>query len=210
MKKSILATAAFAALTVAASAQVHVAITEGNSALLAGFDFNGTNGSFTSINARYSDLWSPAQNATATGNTGDSDYGTLHFTTNGGTYASSVIRATSAGNFDIDRQILTRTGGVDLLGELSGGDGSFSLNSLAKELRHVVPQTAVGLVTKPVKMADGFHIVKVLEAKAGDFASLPKERKEALRGEMISSELEKRMAMWLERKKGEANIQMLH
>jgi parvulin-like peptidyl-prolyl isomerase len=86
--------------------------------------------------------------------------------------------------------------------------GIYSLSSLSQELRQIVPRTAPGTITKPIKMEDGYHIVKVLEAKPGDFSTLPKDKKEALRNEMISSELEKRMAMWLERKKSEAHIQM--
>lgn len=87
-----------------------------------------------------------------------------------------------------------------------GSLGYFTLSSLSKEFREVVPKTPVGEITAPLKTAAGFHILKVLEAQKGSFASLPKERKDALRNQMIAEELEKRMAMWLERKKAEAYI----
>lgn len=91
----------------------------------------------------------------------------------------------------------------------SGGVlGTYSLSQLAKELRQSVPKTPEGTLTRPIKMADGYHIVKVLEAKAADFSTMPKEKKDALRNQMLSGELEKRMALWLERKKNEANIRV--
>lgn len=84
--------------------------------------------------------------------------------------------------------------------------GFFGLSSLAREFRSVVPKTPAGQVTQPIKTKAGYHIVKVLEARSGDFASLSKEQKEALRNQMVGSELEKKMAMWLERRKNEAHI----
>jgi parvulin-like peptidyl-prolyl isomerase len=87
-----------------------------------------------------------------------------------------------------------------------GALGYFSAGSLNKEFREVVPKTPVGEITAPIKTSAGYHIVKVLGTQKGDFNSLPKERKDALRNQLISEELEKRMGMWLERKKSEAYI----
>ncbi len=84
--------------------------------------------------------------------------------------------------------------------------GYFTTSQLAKEFRDQVKKTPVGQVTEPIKTGAGFHILKVLESRAGDFATLTKERKEALRNQMTSEELEKRMGMWLERKKRESFI----
>ncbi len=84
--------------------------------------------------------------------------------------------------------------------------GYFSISQLAKEFRDAVKKTPVGQVTEPIKTAAGFHILKVLETRAGDFASLPKDRRDALQSQMQAEELEKRMGMWLERKKHEAFI----
>ena len=84
--------------------------------------------------------------------------------------------------------------------------GFFSAASLNKEFREAVPKTGIGEITPPIKTSAGYHIVKVLGTQKGDFNSLPKERKDALRIQMTSEELEKRMAMWLERKKTEAYI----
>jgi len=89
----------------------------------------------------------------------------------------------------------------------TGGDlGFLSLSSLSKELQAVVPKLAVGGISSPVKTSGGYHILKLLDTRSSDFASLSKEKKEALRGQMINSEVEKKMLLWLERKKSEAHI----
>lgn len=90
--------------------------------------------------------------------------------------------------------------------EVGGVLGFFSVSQLAQEFRNAVLKTAPGGVTSPLKTAAGHHIVKVLEKTAGDFSRLSKERKDALKNQMIATELEKKMGMWLERKKTEAHI----
>jgi parvulin-like peptidyl-prolyl isomerase len=84
--------------------------------------------------------------------------------------------------------------------------GSFPGSQLSKEFRNAVSKMTVGKISKPIKTAAGFHILKLLETRADDFASLPKEKKEALKNQLVGEELEKRMALWLERKKNEAYI----
>ena len=85
--------------------------------------------------------------------------------------------------------------------------GYYSVSQLAKEFREAVPKTPVWKVTAPIKTAAGYHIIKVLETRsASDFASLPKDRKEMLRNQIIGEEVEKRMTLWLERKKQEAHV----
>jgi parvulin-like peptidyl-prolyl isomerase len=84
--------------------------------------------------------------------------------------------------------------------------GYFSVSSLSKEFKSVIPKTQVGEVTKPIKMADGFHILKLLEIRSPDFSTLPKEKREVIRNQMVGSELEKKMALWIEKKKKESNI----
>ncbi|MFM8268594.1 MAG: peptidylprolyl isomerase [Pseudomonadota bacterium] len=89
----------------------------------------------------------------------------------------------------------------------TGGDlGFLSLSSLSTELKSVVTKLPVGAVSSPVKTSGGYHLLKLLETRASDFATLSKEKKEALRGQMINSEVEKKMVLWLERKKAEAHI----
>jgi parvulin-like peptidyl-prolyl isomerase len=91
----------------------------------------------------------------------------------------------------------------------NGGNlGYFSTSQLSKEFRDIVTRTGVGAITKPVKTAAGYHIIKVLDKKTGDFYTLPKERKDALKNQMLGEEMEKRMGMWLERKKAEAFIKI--
>ena len=84
--------------------------------------------------------------------------------------------------------------------------GYFSLSSLSKEFKAVIPQTEIGKITVPLKMADGFHILKLLEIRTPDFSALPKEKKELLKNQMVAIELEKKMAQWIEKKKVESNI----
>lgn len=84
--------------------------------------------------------------------------------------------------------------------------GYFNSGSLSKEFRKAVMNTTVGEVTAPIKTSNGIHIIKVLESRAMDFASMPKEKREMLRSKMISEELEKKMSLWIERKRTEANI----
>jgi parvulin-like peptidyl-prolyl isomerase len=55
-------------------------------------------------------------------------------------------------------------------------------------------------------MADGYHILKVLETKAADFTNIPKDKKEMNRNQIVGQEIEKKMALWLDRKKRESNI----
>ncbi len=50
--------------------------------------------------------------------------------------------------------------------------------------------------------------MKLLEKKTGDFTTLPKERRDALKNQMIGEELERKMSLWLERKKTEAHVQL--
>lgn len=88
-----------------------------------------------------------------------------------------------------------------------GGDlGFLSLSSLSKELKKVVPKLSVGEISKPIQTSAGYHLLKVLGTRSNDFAGLSKERKEALRAQLINSEVESKMLLWLERKKSEAHI----
>ncbi|MBC8010730.1 MAG: hypothetical protein H7067_11620 [Burkholderiales bacterium] len=137
MKKIILALAA-TGLVAVSHAQTSVARTEGALSLLAGFDFNnGSGSSYTQMNARYSDLFSPSELSGNAASPGNAAFGTVYFTTNGGTFASAVARPT-VGFDSTDRQITTRSVGVDFLGELSGGDGAFNPNTTAAVTRDFV------------------------------------------------------------------------
>lgn len=95
----------------------------------------------------------------------------------------------------------------DTSGAENGGElGFFSLSSLVSEFRKAVPKTPVGQVTAPIKTASGYHIVKVLERRAGEFVNLPAERKAEIGNQMAATEMERKMMLWLERKKREAHI----
>ena len=102
---------------------------------------------------------------------------------------------------------VAKTSSEDSSSAPSGGDlGFLSLSTLSSELKRVVPKMSPGGITGPIKSSGGYHILKLLDTRASDFASLPKEKKEALRNLMINSEVEKKMLLWLERKKSEAHI----
>ncbi len=90
----------------------------------------------------------------------------------------------------------------------TGGDlGMLSLDSMASEFRDAAKQTPTGKVfPKVVKSKGGMHVIKVLGSQALSFADLPDDKKMELRNQLMSSELEKKMASWLERKKNEAHI----
>ena len=90
----------------------------------------------------------------------------------------------------------------------TGGDlGYLSFDSMVTEFRDVARTTSAGKVyPKIVKTAGGFHIIKVVDSKPLAFADLPEEKKNELRAQFQSQELEKKMAAWIERKKNEAHI----
>ena len=92
----------------------------------------------------------------------------------------------------------------------SGGDlGFLSLSSMNKEFKTAVAKLQLGEVSAPVKMGSSYHILKVLDTKSPDFNQLPKETKEAIRAQMLNSEVEKKLLLWLDRKKTEAHITKL-
>ncbi len=84
--------------------------------------------------------------------------------------------------------------------------GAFPVSQLSKEFRAVVPKLPPGKISPPVKTKAGYHILRVLESHAADFAGLSKEQKELVKQQMVGSEVEKKMLLWLERKKGDAHI----
>ncbi len=90
----------------------------------------------------------------------------------------------------------------------SGGElGMFSTDSMAKEFREAAHKTRAGAVyPKLVKTPGGLHIVKVLKSEALSFADLPEDKKTELRNQLMGEELEKKMALWLERKRNDAHI----
>lgn len=86
--------------------------------------------------------------------------------------------------------------------------GFFKSEQLAKEFRASVPKIKVGEITEPIKTGSGYHIVKLLEISSVDFNSLSREQKEMLRNQLGAEELERRMGMWLERKKADSYIRV--
>jgi hypothetical protein len=50
--------------------------------------------------------------------------------------------------------------------------------------------------------------VKVLEASSLDFNTLSREQKEILRNQMVGEELERKMALWVERRKAESYVRV--
>lgn len=90
--------------------------------------------------------------------------------------------------------------------ETGGALGDFSLSSLVGEFKRVVPNTAIGSVTAPIKTSSGYHIVKVLDKKTSGFDALDPSQKAELRNQMASVEIERKMQIWLQRKKLESHV----
>ncbi len=90
----------------------------------------------------------------------------------------------------------------------SGGDlGLLSTDAMSKDFQEAAKKTAPGKVYgKVVKSPGGLHIVKVNKSEALSFADLPEDRKTELRNQLMSQELEKKMTLWLERKRNDAHI----
>lgn len=103
---------------------------------------------------------------------------------------------------------LAKVSSDDQASAKAGGDlGLFSIDSMVKEFRDAAKRTQPGKVyPQLVKTAGGFHIVKVLKTEAISFSDLPEDKKAELRNQLMSQELEKKMALWLERKRNEAHI----
>lgn len=92
--------------------------------------------------------------------------------------------------------------------EQGGSLGTYTFSQLAPEFKKTIPNTEVGKFTPPIETKAGYHIVKIVDGKTSDFSNLPKEKKEALRNQMLTEALEKKMSQWLERKKAESFIRV--
>jgi len=138
MKNHLLLTSALVLGVLApVSAQTVVSRSVGSNSLIAGWDFNNGQSTASSVNARYSDLFNPGQFTGTVASPGNAAFGTLHFTTNGGTFSGPQFR--NELNFaDIDRQILSRSSGTQFLGAQSGADGSISAETTAGNPRDFV------------------------------------------------------------------------
>ncbi len=90
-----------------------------------------------------------------------------------------------------------------------GGLGMLSIDSMASEFREAARKTEPGRVfPKVIRTPGGFHLLKVLKSEALSFADLPEETKAQVRNQVMSQELEKKMSLWIERKKNEAHIRL--
>ena len=122
-------------------------------------------------------------------------------------HLAHILVGSQAEALGLYNQLKTAPERFEELAKASGGDlGFLSMSSLSAELKKAVPKMAVGSISAPLKTSGGYHILKLLEKRASDFGSLSKEKKEALRNMMINSEVEKKMMLWLERKRSEAHI----
>ncbi len=92
----------------------------------------------------------------------------------------------------------------------SGGDlGMLSTEAMASEFRTAAKNTPAGKVfPKLIKTPGGLHIVKVVKSETVSFSDLPEDKKAALRNQLSGEELEKKMALWIQRKKSEAHIRL--
>jgi hypothetical protein len=122
--KHILASAALALSATHGYAQT--AITVGNTALLAGWDFNNiSSGSVGSSNPRYSDVYGDTSASPFT-----SSAGAIYFNGTGGSDNWPTVTRVTTGA-DGDRPITGRSGGASVsgLGSLSGAEGMLSFGT---------------------------------------------------------------------------------
>lgn len=91
----------------------------------------------------------------------------------------------------------------------TGGDlGKFTTDSMLDAFKKVVPKISVGSFSEPIQTPQGFHLVKVVEARPLGFDDLSREEKIQLRNEMASEELERKLGVWIQRKKADSHIRM--
>jgi len=90
----------------------------------------------------------------------------------------------------------------------SGGGvlGYFPANALSGAFKKIVPTLPEGGISEPIKTSAGYHILKVIDVRKADFSTLPPEQKEMVRQQFLAESVEKRMMMWLDRKKRESYI----
>ncbi len=89
---------------------------------------------------------------------------------------------------------------------VGGALGSFTTSALAKEFRDIIPKVPSGHVAPPIRTAAGIHLIKVLDVKISDFSSLSKDKKDSLRNRLLEEEMDRKMQLWLERKRTESYI----
>lgn len=93
--------------------------------------------------------------------------------------------------------------------EAEGLLGEFNLASLAPEFRIWAPKLKVNEVSPPIATERGFYILKVLGVKTGSWDKLSRDQREQIRMELLSKEVERKMELWLDRKKQEAHIRLV-
>lgn len=93
--------------------------------------------------------------------------------------------------------------------EADGLLGEFNLASLAPEFRITAPKLKVNEVSQPIGTERGFFVLKLLGVKTGSYDKLSREQREQIRMEMLSKEVDRKMELWLDRKKQEAHIRLV-
>lgn len=89
----------------------------------------------------------------------------------------------------------------------SGGDlGFVSPSKIDANLKAAVYKLKKGEISKPVRTKGGFHIVRVLDIRKPQFSSLPKDEQEKIQSVVYAQSIQKRVEMWLERRKRESHI----
>lgn len=90
----------------------------------------------------------------------------------------------------------------------SGGDlGKMGTESMVAGFITAVGTAKPGQVyPKLIQTQGGWHILKVISSEQLSFADLPEDKKAELRNALTGQELEKKMALWLARKKADSHI----
>lgn len=157
MKKIIAISALALAGASSALAQAVIDRTTGSLTTIGGWDFNGSAvASFASLNARYNQQYNPYFTAGTSPSPGDSDYGTVFLTTNGGTFSGArSLNAVQASSYD-----LLSTDGL-LVSNNSLGDNATNARSLVLSTSTTADNARASFRISTLTSFDSFENINV-------------------------------------------------
>lgn len=90
----------------------------------------------------------------------------------------------------------------------NGGDlGYFKKGELAEVVEKAIEEAPVGEIVGPIRSSDGYHIIKVIDKKSSETASLDKSKEDEIRETLYQQKVENAIKAWLEDVKKTAYIE---
>jgi parvulin-like peptidyl-prolyl isomerase len=90
----------------------------------------------------------------------------------------------------------------------NGGDlGYFKKGELAEVVEKAIEEAPVGEIVGPIRSSDGYHIIKVIDKKRSETASLDKSKEDEIRETLYQQKVENAIKAWLEDVKKTAYIE---